>query len=111
MKYGNQNNWGPASLYAPLALMFVLALMTVASLRAQTSTTGDIAGVVTDPTAAVVPGVSVSLKNLETGSSASTTTTSQGSYNFAFLQPGNYSITASVAGFQKIVENVTVALG
>jgi len=41
---------------------------------AQTSTTGEIAGVVTDPTAAVVPGVSVTLQNLDTGSSNSATT-------------------------------------
>jgi hypothetical protein len=111
MKDGNQHNCGPVNLRAAMALMFVLAVMTVASLRAQTSTTGDIAGVVTDPTAAVVPGVSVTLKNLDTGSSTSATTSSQGSYNFAFLQPGSYSITASGAGFQKTVKNVTVALG
>jgi hypothetical protein len=94
-----------------MVLMFVLAVMTVANLCAQTATTGDIAGVVTDPTAAVVSGASVALKNLDTGASTSTTTNSQGSYNFAFLQPGNYSITASGAGFQKIVTKVTVALG
>jgi Carboxypeptidase regulatory-like domain len=67
---------------APVALMFIFVVMAVASLRAQTSTTGDIAGVVTDPTAAVVPGVSVTLKNVDNGSSTSTTAYSQGSYNF-----------------------------
>jgi hypothetical protein len=111
MRDGNQHNWGPATLRSPMAVMFVLAVMAVASLRAQTSTTGEIAGVVTDATAAVVSGVSVTLKNLDTGTSNSTITSSQGSYNFAFLQPGNYSIAASGAGFQKIVKNVTVALG
>ncbi len=111
MKDDDQRNCAPANLRAPLALMFVLAVITVASLSAQTSTTGAIAGVVTDPTAAVVSGVSVTLKNIDTGSSTSTTTNSQGSYNFAFLQPGHYSIVATSAGFQKTVKNVTVALG
>jgi hypothetical protein len=111
MRDGNRHNCGHSNLHVPMVLMFVLAVMTVANLCAQTATTGDIAGVVTDPTAAVVSGASVALKNLDTGASTSTTTNSQGSYNFAFLQPGNYSITASGAGFQKIVTKVTVALG
>jgi hypothetical protein len=111
MKDEDQNNWTPGRLRVLMALMFVLAAMAVASLHAQTSTTGDIAGVVTDQTSAVVPGASVTLKNLDNGSSTSTITSSEGSYNFAFLQPGNYSITASGSGFRKIVKDVTVALG
>jgi len=85
--------------------------MAVASLYAQTSTTGAIAGVVTDPTAAVMAGVSVTLKNVETGSSNSTTTNSQGSYNFPMLQPGHYSVSATAEGFQAITKTVTIALG
>jgi hypothetical protein len=111
MKDDRQHNWTPANLRASTALMFVLAVMTVASLHAQTATTGDVTGVVTDPTTAVVSGVSVTLKNLDTGSSTSRTTDSQGSYNFALLQPGNYSVSASASGFEKIVKNVTLALG
>jgi hypothetical protein len=111
MKDDCQHNWTPANLCASIALMFVLAVMTLASLHAQTATTGDVAGVVTDPTTAVVSGVSVTLKNLDTGSSTSRTTDSQGSYNFALLQPGNYSVSASAPGFEKIVKNVTLALG
>ena len=91
--------------------MFAFLVMTVSSLWAQTSTTGAIAGVVTDPTAAVLPGVSVMLKNIDTGSSASTTSNAQGSYNFPLLQPGNYSVSATAAGFQGVAKNVTVALG
>jgi len=111
MKDDRQHNCTPANLCAFIALMFVLAGMTVATLHAQTATTGDVTGVVTDPTAAVVSGVSVTLKNLDTGSSTSRATDSQGSYNFALLQPGNYSVSASAPGFQKIVKNVTLALG
>src|SRR5580700_5761930 len=111
MKDDAQPRYAPSNLRAPIALVFVLALMTVASLHAQTSTTGDFAGVVTDQTSALVSGASVTLKNLDNGSSTSTTTSSEGSYNFAFLQPGSYSITASSSGFQKTEKNVTVALG
>src|ERR1700686_208888 len=100
MKDGRQQRWATNNLRTPRVLMFVLIVMAVTGLRAQTSTTGDIAGVVTDPTAAVVSGVSVTLKNVDSGSSFSTTTDSQGSYNVPLLQPGHYSVSARAAGFQ-----------
>jgi len=111
MRDGDRHNCGFDNLRAPITLMFLLLVMTVASLRAQTATTGDIAGVVTDQTSAVVSGVPVTLKNLDNNGSASTTTGSEGSYNFAFLQPGNYSVTAGGGSFRKTTKNVTVALG
>jgi len=110
MKDGDHAKWSANGLRAT-ALVFAVAVMSVASLRAQTATTGDIAGVVTDPTAAVVSGVSVTLKNVDTGSSTSTTTNSQGSYNFPLVQPGRYSVSVTAQGFQPITRNVTVALG
>jgi hypothetical protein len=93
--------------------LMLLSVVLMAAIRvgAQTSTTGDIAGVVTDPTAAVVFGAPITLKNVDTGRSTSTTTNAQGSYNFSLLQPGKYSVSANVAGFQKILKSVTVTLG
>src|SRR5580704_12398611 len=108
---GDQQKWSTIYSYKLTVLVLVFLVMTVSSLWAQTSTTGAIAGVVTDPTAAVLAGVSVMLKNVDTGSSASTTTNAQGSYNFPLLQPGNYSVSANAAGFQGIAKIVTVALG
>jgi Carboxypeptidase regulatory-like domain len=111
MKDGGQQQWSAASLCAPIALLVLFMMTGVASLFGQTATTGDIEGVVTDPTAAVVTGVPITLKNVDTGSSTSTTTNAQGSYNFSLLQPGKYSVSANVAGFQKILKTVTVTLG
>jgi hypothetical protein len=45
-------------------LLLLVVLMVAVSVGAQTSTTGDIAGVVTDPTAAVVSGVPITLRNV-----------------------------------------------
>src|SRR5579863_7716526 len=102
----------PSNAFVQTHLMLLLVvLMAVVSVGAQTSTTGNIAGVVTDPTAAVVSGAPITLKNVDTGSSTSTTTTGQGSYNFSLLQPGNYSVSANVAGFQKVAKTVVVTLG
>src|SRR6202167_5693916 len=111
MKDNDRKQCSNTSLCGAMAFIVLFVVTAVASLGAQTATTGDIAGVVTDPTAAVVSGVSVTLKNLDTGSSTSTITNSQGSYNFAFLQPGNYSISASGSGFNKTIRKVAVALG
>jgi hypothetical protein len=111
MKGDGPQTWTVVFLFAPIALLVVFMITAVASLFGQTATTGDIAGVVTDPTAAVVTGVPITLKNVDTGSSTSTTTNAQGSYNFSLLQPGKYSVSANVAGFQKILKTVTVTLG
>src|ERR1700739_2543431 len=108
---GDQLKWSTPYSFVPAVVVVAFVVAAVSSLWAQTSTTGDIAGVVTDPTAAVVSGVSVKLKNVDTGSSTSTTTNSQGSFNFPLLQPGKYSVSATAAGFREIVKNVTVALG
>jgi Carboxypeptidase regulatory-like domain len=85
MKDNDQKQCSNTNLCAAMAFMVLFVVTAVASLGAQTATTGDIAGVITDPTAAVLSGVAVTLTNLDTGSSTSTTTNSQGSYNFAFL--------------------------
>ena len=110
MKDGDRQQRSNAFAQTHLMLLIVV-LMAALRVGAQTSTTGDIAGVVTDPTAAVVSGAPVTLKNVDTGSSTSTTTNTQGSYNFSLLQPGNYSVSANVAGFQKVLKTVTVTLG
>ena len=107
---GDHQEWSTIYSYTLTVFMCAFLLMAVSSLWAQTSTTGAIAGVVSDPTAAVVSGVSITLKNVDTGSSASITTNAQGSYNFPLLQPGNYSLSANAAGFQGIAKIVTVAL-
>jgi hypothetical protein len=112
MKDGGQQKWADTCLFIPTPLLSVFfVLMAVVSLWAQTATTGNISGVVTDPSAAVIAGVPVTLKNLDTGSSSSTTTNEQGSFGFSLLQPGHYSVTTNAAGFQAITRNVTVALG
>src|SRR6202167_6070609 len=108
---GVHQQWSTLYSYKLTVLVLVFSLMGISSLQAQTSTTGNIAGIVTDPTGAVVPGASVTLRNLDTGNSTSKTSNAEGSYNFALLAPGNYSLSANATGFQGIVQKVTVALG
>jgi hypothetical protein len=66
-------------------------------------------GIVTDPSQAAVAGATVTLRNVNTGIDETRQTDSAGHYLFDFVQPGTYSVTIQVAGFQKFVQtNITV---
>ncbi|HLK70026.1 MAG TPA: carboxypeptidase regulatory-like domain-containing protein [Bryobacteraceae bacterium] len=83
-----------------------LALLAPA-LFAQSLTTGDISGAVTDPSSAAVPNATVNLTNKATGASQTATTNAQGQYHFSLLPPGQYQVEVKTAGFstsQKITQ-------
>src|SRR5258708_38553221 len=90
-----------------LAISFSLTQTTLA----QSITSGDISGTVTDPSGAVLAGATVTLKNTETGATQTTKTSPEGSYRFALLGPGRYNITVSQAGFQDAKRYVDVLVG
>jgi hypothetical protein len=77
----------------------------------QSITTGEVSGVVTDATDAVVPNVVVGLKSIEKGFTQTTTTSALGIYRFPLLAPGGYVVSATVTGFASTSRNVTVAVG
>src|SRR5579863_9263399 len=90
-------------------LVPALSMVLAASLPAQSAGTGALTGTVSDPSGGVVPGASVVLVNRETNQTRSATTGSDGSYKFALLPPGNYSVRFSAAGFKTSeVDAVTV---
>jgi len=74
--------------------------------------TGRIAGVVTDPSGAVVPGGQVRIKNLESRLTKSTATDRQGRYSFDGVPAGHYQLSADSSGFETSVRNdIAVAEG
>src|ERR1700722_8255988 len=56
-------------------------------------------GTVDDPNGAVIPGVSITLLNLDQGLARSAVTSDKGYYTVPLLQPGRYVVTAQKAGF------------
>ncbi len=80
---------------------FVLLVITATGLFAQTAGSGSIAGTVTDPAGAVVPGATVVVHSDDTGADRTLVTNGAGIYSAPFLQPGNYEVTASREGFSK----------
>jgi outer membrane receptor protein involved in Fe transport len=85
--------------------IFLLLAAFVVTPRAfgQNSNTGEIKGTVSDATGAVVPDVSVSIKNVQTSVVTPTTTNQAGLYDVPFLTPGQYTITFSKKSFRDFV--------
>jgi outer membrane receptor protein involved in Fe transport len=82
------------------ALGFCLLAALAVSLNAQSIISGDVTGIVTDPTGAVVPGATVTLTNTSTNAAQTATTNGDGSYRFAFVTPGPYKVSVRANGFQ-----------
>jgi len=75
-----------------LALVSLLLVPPISNLSiAQTTTSGGLAGVVTDTSGAVVPAVDVVIKDNAKGTTQSTKTDQQGVYRFFFLAPARYA--------------------
>ena len=83
----------------PLFGLWLLTALTVQS-HAQSITSGDVTGTVTDPTNAAIPGAAVTLTNVSTNGTQRTTTGGAGDYRFAFISPGTYKVDVSAGGFQ-----------
>jgi len=85
-----------------LLLLTALTLLVTfqAQSFAQSITSGDVTGNVTDPSGAAVPGATVTLTNAATNSLQKSTTNGSGEYRFAFIPPGTYKVDASATGFQ-----------
>lgn len=76
----------------------VLVAIAASSAGAQTIT-GSIGGAVTDPSGAVIPNATVTVTNVATGVTTSTTSDKGGIYNFQFLPIGTYKVTGQAQGF------------
>jgi outer membrane receptor protein involved in Fe transport len=93
-----------------LVSLLVFAFSAVA--LAQSTTTGSIGGVVTNPNKEVVPAATVTVKNMGTNREDTATTDDTGRFKVANLQPGNYAVTINSAGFSPTTqENVVVEVG
>src|SRR3954468_17267218 len=76
-----------------LSLALLLASSTAYAQNAQVS------GTLKDQTGGVLPGVTVTARNVETGLTRSAATNQSGEYRVPALPPGIYAVTAELAGF------------
>ncbi len=94
----------------PFAVSAFVAFTSL-QITGQTLTTGDVVGVVTDPSESVIVGASVVLRSLDTGAQQTGQTNAQGQFRFPLLKPGHYSVSASQPGFRPSERRFEVALG
>src|SRR5262245_5106729 len=76
---------------------------------AQTAS-GQIYGVVTDESGAVLPGAAVNLTGENTGA-RTTNTGNQGDFRFLNLFPGTYKVAVNLTGFSTVNREVRVQTG
>src|SRR5687767_94749 len=98
-----------------LTLKIVVSLLFIAGLCVADDTaqtvSGTLRGTVSDPTGALVPNATVSVRSTETGLERTVTTNEEGLYNMPFLPIGNYTVEVSRTDFSKVTrENVRVSL-
>src|SRR5579863_4467286 len=94
-----------------LCLILLLTLSLSWNLNSQTVVGGSLTGIVTDEAGAVVPGVEVTLTNDATGVRFSTKSNDVGSYTFANLNPGRYTLVTQMAGFAPVsLTGITVTV-
>jgi hypothetical protein len=73
---------------------------------------GTIAGVITDESGAVMPGVTVDVTNEATGQTRSVLTGADGYYGVPQVQPGVYTVKATIGGFKPVVRpGIAVSVG
>ena len=91
-----------------LSLLFFIC-GAVLSVNAQTSST--ITGEVRDPQNAVISGVKISARNLETGIVRTAMTDGEGRYVLAEMRVGAYELKAEATGFQPETKRIHLSLG
>src|SRR5215469_13097592 len=95
-----------ASTRVGLFSSFAFVLFSVALCHAQF--TSNVQGVVQDSSGAVVTKATVTLTNVATQGTHSTTTDESGNFRFVSLAPGAYKLTVDASGYSKSESDVTL---
>src|ERR1700757_2077263 len=91
----------------PFFLFVFLFSSAFSTLNAQ-SNSGSIAGVVTDPSGAVIPGASVVIQNPVSGYNRTATTDNTGHFRFANVPFNPYHLAVTKEGFGTFASDVSV---
>jgi hypothetical protein len=93
-------------LSAAVALMAMASVLgSAATARAQGSPTGTLSGTVADPSGAVLPGVTVIAKGVQTGLAQQTISAGGGDWRIAALPAGTYDLSFELDGFKRLLRS------
>jgi outer membrane receptor protein involved in Fe transport len=105
-----KRTFGRLALF-PISLALALLVLGAAMTKAQSLTSGDIAGTIQDSSGAVVPGASIKATNIGTGAVKEVISGPAGDYRISLLQPGEYKVEVSASNFQTSQINLTLSVG
>lgn len=88
------------SRHKPFVAAFLLLIAPTITISWAQQDTGTIAGTIKDVTGAVLPGVTISVRNTETNETLEALTNDRGNYVTPPLKVGGYEISASLPGFK-----------
>ena len=88
-------------------ILMICAVSTALFAQTNYATLG---GTVSDASGALIPGVTITARNVDTGIVTAVISNETGAYQFAALQPGKYRVTAELPGFRTYSYDA-VALG
>jgi Carboxypeptidase regulatory-like domain/TonB dependent receptor len=102
--------------FFPQSLVFLLTVILMLSTTAvhgqSALATGRLEGTVTDSTGAAVPAADISVRNQNTGISATLQSGTEGDFTFLYLEPGTYEVSIQKEGFNKLVlKDIAVTVG
>jgi hypothetical protein len=86
-------------------LITLITLVALTPERAWGQTTATLAGRVVDTAGGLLPGVTVTARQTETGLQRTTVSNPQGRYTIPALPPGPYEIRAELAGFRPLLRS------
>jgi TonB family protein len=103
-------NRRPVTLSARAAVVFAFLVVSVAAAGVGAAQGGfsTVAGALTDPSGAALPGVTLSVTNTATETITTLRTTRAGHFEFVGLPPGQYRLEATVPGFRQHRESLTL---
>src|SRR5262245_56376438 len=89
--------WRPALILALIAVALPATPIAAQDFR------GAIGGTIKDTTGAALPGVTVTVTNVDTGVAQTLVTDGDGGFQALYLISGTYTVEANLSGFKKVV--------
>ena len=84
-----------------IAIVAGMLFATVLPVCAQSANSGQVNGLVSDPSGTAIPNAKITVKNLGTDSAREGVTQNNGSFSIQSILPARYSLTVTATGFRR----------
>jgi hypothetical protein len=101
MHFRHKNKMAQPAIVIKFAVTVLIALTFISAAVLAQQTTGNVRGLIKDPTGAIVASAKVTILDKKTNTTLTTQSTGAGEYEFRNLLAGDYQITVEAAGFKK----------